>query len=1427
MGLVDFLTGETILDSGSAEKNIDGTGKLQLSWKSSNGGGLAAGDIISIEDFGEYFLEKDYVPTPNSDGSYTWSPSYISTDSRLTGILFFKVGHTADGEEIELYTFSVVGPASIIIEELSRFAPVEIAPELAGIGITVSFDGDNVKSAAQKIASALGTNMVIIDGTIQIGKHDVLAAEEYFDRFVVLGGTRNMGKTTLSDEGFYAAVTQRLRLPAGYPHSVYPAGTPAEGHMTKLLIFDDIYPKMELQIASAAARTCYVLDEKGKHVVDHYENDLPVYKKYAKWYITLSLTDGSEYGFSTNQVIQGKPLGILFQSGVLTGREFDLAYFDHETNEHMEDDVEPDGFTATAGMFRIIMQADGDTLLPSLPGGLCPAVGDKVMLTGVALDDRYKALAQQQLLEAAQQMAGIYMAAAHVAPSLESETTYPDFLTEGAEVPSVGEPRRSARNAVRSGSSLGDSAGDYIVTSVTKDLITGAQSVQFGTFRPKGLIESMVDKLEQVSVSGGGYVGEGQEYSRNTAPMGIDQFRTLYNIVGIPALKTVYDDITEQGNTIAELDSTFEEVKNQSDRKFDIFFGDYTPLPNEDDPDAEPNYPACDWDTETDKADHVQDLFTNTLRNPGTDGGRVWRWEYDEELLQYYWKEVTDADTLAALEKIRDVASDGKLSAGAEKASVLIDWRDLMSSLVQYRSKRVEYGVENTVWNNFYNAVLALFQILNGGRAYTDQIVDPVISGLTRSGGSAVSDGTPVSGESEHSGELVQSGNIEDSTPLWLTRLDVTETIPDPGAYRAAWNLCYSTLAILVRAVNDAIKSIGDEALQGLRYMADDGVLTPQEKRAVLREWLSVVEEYADMTARAEKAHLANTYGTALNDYTVAFNALGQYLHDPSGAIIWNGTETPLLLSAEPVSQGSSDLYIDRNEDASTGFNGATFSLRWETYFETRSALNTAISVARSSFFVSVSRPSAPYYEGDLWMKLNSANSNNGTIMYCIHTCLTAGQESDGDWINFSNTVRDPRSAIGALLELVYQEYGESVIDGLSADSSFDIHLGSAGTNGTSDIYFAPTSQDTDHLTLAMRTVYALLGQHTIHVYNMMSSSAVEYDCCCIGLSFNDPLHTQAAEAVKGGAEILMFNGDAWEVLKESTTGVIQNLGKVVRLLVFGSENGTLTGSGFVTQQDMAGIFSGFTDQDGSFSFAQIGTFVTKTADGDAYITGAKISADNVDVSGKVLNFSGATSINLNAPTINLNAEKITWCGRDVIPGGSGSDYDPATQSKFYVDANGNVTMNNLKAVNGEFSGRVGTGSFLDIGTAGNNTDYIRLDPAGPSICGFHNGSEVFSLSPYAIYNQQGSSVQGARLKLGNSEYGDGSMRVVHDNNTYLECVPSAGLIHMMNGGSTKYMSVRIDNGGILRVTALWGGFNDVVSGELYRDGSDNIKVKP
>ena len=95
-------------------------------------------------------------------------------------------------------------------------------------------------------------------------------------------------------------------------------------------------------------------------------------------------------------------------------------------------------------------------------------------------------------------------------------------------------------------------------------------------------------------------------------------------------------------DTINGINNRLSQVKEQSDKCFTIWMDDYIPTLD--------NQPASDWTTNDLKNDHLQDIFYNTSKETGT-GGRAYRFELNDNT--YSWVEITDKDTIAALEQAR------------------------------------------------------------------------------------------------------------------------------------------------------------------------------------------------------------------------------------------------------------------------------------------------------------------------------------------------------------------------------------------------------------------------------------------------------------------------------------------------------------------------------------------------------------------------------------------------------------------------------------------------------------------------------------------------------------------------------------------------------------------------------------------------------
>lgn len=1304
-GGADFLKDETVIESASAEQNINGDGKFNFSFKSVSSSVIPLGTRVTSQ-MGEYVMMNTYVPVANDDGTYSYSPSFTSTDALFAKTLFFKEIETDEEETMPLYTFTFAGPAHTIVAELADFGQVVLAPEFANVTIVVSFDGDSVKSAASKIANALATNMCIIDGTIHIGGYDAYSADDYYNCFVVLGGTRNMGKRTVSNRAggtvqYYAAVTKRLTIDA--PGSIIDLSN-GEPKMTRLLIFDDIYPKMELTVQSVSSRECYMLDDSGERVVDHYEGQgelaVPIYKRYRKFYITLTLPDATPYVMDTSKLISGKPLGILFQSGTLTGREFDLAYFEQATVESEIDDVGYidnngawSGYNVAAGSYRIIMQADGGVLLPNAT--LAPRVGDRVTLTGMAMDDVYITAARTELYNRGMAIAQLY--ASKKVPSFQQQTTFPDFLLDGVSSPALGTSVDSNGNAVASGSA---NDGGYIVTSVRTDLITGSQTVTYGTFKPKGLLQSIVDKIDGVSLTGGGATVGGEDYYRGTASMGIDQFNALRSAGGALGMVSVNQKINQAASDIDGLEDSLDEVRQQVDRKFDVWYGNGFPIPNKDAAEHGQQtsaYPASEWNTDELKAVHVQDIFYDMSREPAQTGGRAWRWMSHTEngVTTYRWEDITDSDTLSSLQKLSDVATDGKLSGGAEKMRVYIDWTHAVEF---FRSNVTERNMEVVPEeiDDYIEKFAALGRILNGG--------------------SSIFEVEPSGNDTEY---------IVTDPPAWLSQnpsdpdnIYTTTVIDDVDDYYTAWYEYYQAASALSAALISAADASAASALQTLADMADDDILTVQEKESVLREWQSVNSEKASLVMQARRARI--TSESAYTGYIAKFCLLATYLDDPSYSSVLGDGDIP----------GNGDWtfpdMLRTHEDSD--INGEAFNQHWSEYYAARSTLMTAIATTRQSYFVGTEVPDPPYNAGDLWMKTDTPQDNNGTLMISIVSRDENDTASEDDWTEFAPNMTDYRILLCALAEKLYGIFGSNIFNkhlylGGSPSSAqsdslwYDESTGRlAHMNAGAWTYYNPDSAEIAVLVDAFRSVYDVLGTRDITVLGGSDRprEAGLYDLFISPVVYTDSFTNKQLE---GSIEILMYGENGWELLMKSINGVLENLGNFIRALVFGSETGDIvTASGTIIAQKFVQLFSeariydpenplhdtnGFVtltqalfglsvdaikDGNGNVLYFKDGIYTTDStkirttpAEGFApiYRSLAKMSADRIDFAGK---------------TINLTADQIGFNGTIVAK-------DPNDNPTLQIDSDGNVNARgNVTCLGGGVYSKMDNGKF-EIGS--------------------------------------------------------------------------------------------------------------------------------
>lgn len=264
-----------------------------------------------------------------------------------------------------------------------------------------------------------------------------------------------------------------------------------------------------------------------------------------------------------------------------------------------------------------------------------------------------------------------------------------------------------------------------------------------------------------------------------------------------------------------------------------IIYGEGSPLVTR----PEQNWTQQDYANYADRC-----LYYDVSAEPAEDGGRFWKWtmQAGETTPTYSWEHVTDGDTLAALEKIADVASDSKLTGGGEKMRVYLEWMDARKTYdslwgqMQEHNKTGDWTNPNssltyktgvtfyTACNNFNTAFFALATYLNNKTDWTfGNSVPAWINPDNATMGLKVTTVLPAWLDTEQ-----PSGKA-----AWTT---------GALAYRGVWADFYDAAAEMARALNAWQYKEIDE-------MGDDGLLDPEEKASLRQIFAAEVKRYFRM----------------------------------------------------------------------------------------------------------------------------------------------------------------------------------------------------------------------------------------------------------------------------------------------------------------------------------------------------------------------------------------------------------------------------------------------------------------------------------------------------------------------------------------------------------------------------------------------------
>ena len=441
---------------------------VRLSWRNNLKVSLPVGSYMEFEGT-RYTLLDEYSPTEVSETEYRYEVDFKHPMMVLGRMPFGLETNNSAGERVTSYEWNDTDkPANILAKMclcLNRDFNLtdigwgyQILTAFDVVSATCTFSNMDYLSALTEICNKfssdnntveylidwerkqiyLGCNIAVGQAvSLKVGDNIQTPSvssqkDSYFNRFIVKGSSRNIWQRAVSGES--VSTNTRLTLdktkyPDGYIDMVR-SGEPA---MTKVLVYDDIFPKLDLYVYDVHERSKFVLNEEGKKIEDHRDEEgKPVYKTFSVWYIRLAYpvydTDGitvkewKDFHATKDVVIDGHTLMAAFVANekgthsALAGRDFKMRY--HDKDLELKDGLayldtavpskpsETATETLKAGFYEILKneESEGIIIPTTSKQGLVPygektpsLLGDKVVLYNIAMPQEYLESAQKEL----------------------------------------------------------------------------------------------------------------------------------------------------------------------------------------------------------------------------------------------------------------------------------------------------------------------------------------------------------------------------------------------------------------------------------------------------------------------------------------------------------------------------------------------------------------------------------------------------------------------------------------------------------------------------------------------------------------------------------------------------------------------------------------------------------------------------------------------------------------------------------------------------------------------------------------------------------------------------------------------------------------------------------------------------------------------
>ena len=406
---------------------------VSLEWKDSEYIVLPVGSYIMPFGDGEndpkYKLFDSYKPN-NNGGVYEYKPKFEAPKMILAHTPCLFKTYNSHEEEVWQTDWVFTGSINLIVGRLQTIIEEQIGYHLEPhiiiksttslpASATCNFSGVDILSALNEVCNQFGglewhiewgdgrTGGDLYVGNVLIGNETITPSEDgvehidmttltpkaslveggnvqtasknenkekFANYFIVRGGTRNI--TIETPSGNNVQTDTRLTIDDIDTRT----DKVREPKIQRVLIFDDVYPKLDLYAYNIRKRTRRLKDEEGHYIPKTYNQDGSVkdYKMYSIYYMRLAYFTNeqkTEYDdFLINpktDIVAGKKLMCSFEANEegthseLAGREFELIY--HSVSQSIEPNpsIDDTGIQVLAGDYEIVYEQEDDFIIPN------------------------------------------------------------------------------------------------------------------------------------------------------------------------------------------------------------------------------------------------------------------------------------------------------------------------------------------------------------------------------------------------------------------------------------------------------------------------------------------------------------------------------------------------------------------------------------------------------------------------------------------------------------------------------------------------------------------------------------------------------------------------------------------------------------------------------------------------------------------------------------------------------------------------------------------------------------------------------------------------------------------------------------------------------------------------------------------------------